>query len=76
MNTDGMDFYLYYGLRAYFTSGKTSAEQKQLNIVDTMTLSRGRHNFKWGVDYRRLHTERSVYTFYSFPLYYSQAQVY
>ncbi|MEK6396929.1 MAG: hypothetical protein V4734_02490, partial [Terriglobus sp.] len=21
---DGMDFYLYYGLRAYFTSGKTS----------------------------------------------------
>lgn len=73
---DGMDFYLYYGLRAYFTSGKTSAEQKQINIVDTMTLSRGRHNFKWGVDYRRLQTDRSVYTFYSFPLYYSQAQVY
>lgn len=73
---DGMDFYLYYGLRAYFTSGMTSAEQKQINVVDTMTFSRGRHNFKWGVDYRRLRTDRSVYSIYSFPIYYSQAQVY
>lgn len=27
-------------------------KQRQYNIVDSMTLTAGRHSFKWGVDYR------------------------
>lgn len=75
-NLDWFDFYLYYGLQAYFTYGRQETSQKQLNIVDTMTMSAGRHTFKWGVDYRRLHTERPNPPVYSFPMYFSASEVY
>ena len=33
---------------------KNSGTQKQWNVIDTVNLSLGRHQFKFGVDYRRL----------------------
>jgi len=47
--------YLVYG--GYFIlleQYEQSSEQKQWNLVDTVGLSLGRHQFKFGVDYRRL----------------------
>jgi len=39
----------------HLSNGATSDnEQRQLSIVDNMTLVYGSHQFKWGVDYRRL----------------------
>jgi hypothetical protein len=46
---------LSYG--GYFPSlsqQKASGAQRQWNMVDTVSLSSGRHQFKFGVDYRRL----------------------
>src|SRR5437762_730071 len=38
---------------------KNSGTQKQWNVIDTVNLSLGRHQFKFGVDYRRLMPFRS-----------------
>jgi hypothetical protein len=35
----------------------SSGEQKQWNVVDTIALSHGRHQFKFGFDFRRLEPE-------------------
>jgi hypothetical protein len=75
-NLDWFDFYLYYGLRASFTYGLKTTSQNQINIVDTMTMALGRHSLKWGVDYRRLHSERPNPPLYSFPLFYSRSEVF
>jgi hypothetical protein len=72
---DWLDFYLYYDLQPYFTYGLKSVGQKQINIVDTMSRSLGRHSLKWGVDYRRLHSERANPPLYSFPMYFSLEEV-
>jgi TonB-dependent receptor-like protein len=35
----------------------SSSRQRQINLVETMTFSIGRHSLKWGIDYRRLATK-------------------
>ena len=36
------------------SQGQTAGAQKQWNLLDNVTVARGRHQFKFGVDYRRL----------------------
>jgi len=36
------------------SQGQSSGAQRQWNLVDTLSYSRGRHQFKFGADYRRL----------------------
>ncbi len=45
---------LYGGYFISLTPQKSSGAQRQWNLVDTVSLSMGRHQFKFGVDYRRL----------------------
>jgi hypothetical protein len=39
---------------SYMTQFQQSSVQRQWNLVDTVSLSMGRHQFKFGADYRRL----------------------
>jgi hypothetical protein len=45
-----------FGLNATLNSGdgKTAQTQRQLNLVDSVSLQQGTHTLKFGVDYRRL----------------------
>ena len=45
---------LYGGYITQLAQLSGPSEQKQWNLVDTVSLSLGRHQFKFGVDYRRL----------------------
>jgi hypothetical protein len=47
-------FLLYGGYSPNFMEDGNPAAQKQWNFVDTASLARGRHQFKFGADYRRL----------------------
>lgn len=62
---------LLYG-RAKLEDSTSSGVQKQWNLVDTLSLSSGRHQLKFGADYRRLMPSASSATpfvgyFYSSP---------
>ncbi len=47
--------YLFYGgYLTFLVQSGQSSEQKQWNLVDTVSLSLGRHQLRFGVDYRRL----------------------
>lgn len=42
------------GSTGYYIGNDATNHQRQLNFVDTVSWAKGRHNFKFGVDYRRL----------------------
>ena len=44
----------YGGYSVSLQQQRQSGAQRQWNLVDAMSLSLGRHQLKWGVDYRRL----------------------
>jgi hypothetical protein len=44
----------FNGYLSSLTEGETSGETKQWNVVDTVSAVSGRHDFKFGVDYRRV----------------------
>jgi len=44
----------YGGYFTFIQQGATLGAQRQWNLVDAVSLSLGRHQFKFGVDYRRL----------------------
>ncbi|MBD0369798.1 MAG: TonB-dependent receptor [Pyrinomonadaceae bacterium] len=53
--TSGFQFILRGGLNSNFGSGKIADNsQTQLNFIDTLSVIRGQHQIKLGVDYRRL----------------------
>jgi outer membrane receptor protein involved in Fe transport len=58
------------GTTDYYVGNDATNHQRQLNFVDTVSWTKGRHNFKFGGDYRRL-TPTNGYRpwdiFYSFP---------
>ncbi len=49
-----------YDLMAYFGPSSQPFSQNQINLVDWLAWSKGRHNFRIGVDYRRLATTEQV----------------
>jgi hypothetical protein len=54
-----LDWYIYIpGYYAYLVGGNSSASQQQWNLRDTVAWARGRHQFKFGIDY--LQTEPEV----------------
>ena len=42
------------GSPGYYVGNDATNHQEQFNLVDSLSWSRGQHNFKFGVDYRRL----------------------
>jgi hypothetical protein len=45
---------IFGAYRAYLENLKEAAEQKQWNVIDTVSMQRGRHALKLGIDWRRL----------------------
>jgi hypothetical protein len=55
-----LTFFLFYGLYPYYLIEPQANTQHQINVVDSLTYNIGRHNFKYGVDYRRLLTSETL----------------
>ncbi|HWB85092.1 MAG TPA: TonB-dependent receptor [Bryobacteraceae bacterium] len=53
----------------------SSSRQRQINVIETMNWSAGRHNLKWGVDYRRLATRSPLPSTYTQVGYSTEAQI-
>src|SRR5208283_4935703 len=47
-----------YGLK-YYTGGVANTLQQQFNATDSMALTSGTHQLKFGLDYRRLNPQQS-----------------
>jgi outer membrane receptor protein involved in Fe transport len=53
-NTSVFSLFFDDGTTDYYVGNDATNHQRQLNFVDTMSWIKGRHNFKFGGDYRRL----------------------
>jgi hypothetical protein len=53
----------------------SNSRQRQINLVETMNFSVGRHSLKWGVDYRRLATKAPLPSTYVQVGYSTEAQI-
>jgi hypothetical protein len=74
-NGSWLTFFLFYGLYPYYLIEPQSNRQRQLNIVDSLTWNVGRHNFKYGVDYRRLITSEELPPLWEVGYYYDEPSV-
>ena len=66
---------LYGGYEVGISQGRSSGVQRQWNFVDTVSLSLGRHQFKFGVDDRRLTPVSIPFSPYEEYLYFSESAV-
>jgi hypothetical protein len=66
LNSDWFIFTLFFETRAHVAYQPQSTNQRQINVVDTFNASLGRHNLKFGVDYRRLVTTETLPATYEF----------
>lgn len=53
----------------------SQSRQRQLNLVETMSYSIGRHNLKWGADYRRIMNHAPLPGLYTQVGYFDQASM-
>jgi len=74
-NLTWLYFRLFFGQLPTFGQNPGSSRQRQMNIVDTTTAALGRHNFKFGVDYRRTATATPLPVNYVQAGYFSEAEV-
>ncbi len=74
-NGDWMTFFLFYGLYPYYLVEPQSNRQRQINVVDSLTQTLGRHTLKYGVDYRRLVTSEGLPPLWEVGFYSSGSQV-
>lgn len=74
-NGDWMTFFLFYGLYPYYLIEPQSNRQRQFNLTDAMTQTIGRHNIKYGVDYRRLVTSEQLPPLWEVTFFYNKQQV-
>ncbi|WP_254064759.1 TonB-dependent receptor [Granulicella sp. S156] len=72
LNSDWFIFTLFFETRAHVAYQPQSTNQRQINVVDTFNASLGRHNLKFGVDYRRLVTTETLPSTYEFGYVYDQ----
>ena len=63
------------GTLSFVSQRQISGVQRQWNFVDTVGLSVGRHQFTFGVDYRRLSPTAAPATPFAQYTYFSQAQI-
>jgi len=74
-NGDWMTFFLFYGLYPYYLLEPQSNLQRQFNVVDSMTQTVGRHNLKYGVDFRRLETSEKLPPLWEVTFFYNAQAV-
>jgi Carboxypeptidase regulatory-like domain/TonB dependent receptor/TonB-dependent Receptor Plug Domain len=65
-NKDWFVFTLFYENIAHVAYEPQSNRQRQINVTDSLTTTFGRHNLKFGVDYRRLVTSQTLPHLYQF----------
>jgi hypothetical protein len=70
-----LTFFLFYGLYPYYLIEPQSNRQRQVNVVDSLTQTIGRHNLKYGVDYRRLVTSEELPPLWEVGYYFDEASV-
>ena len=74
-NGSWLTFFLFYGLYPYYLIEPQSNRQRQINVVDSLTETAGRHSFKYGVDYRRLVSSESLPPLWEVGYYYDEPSV-
>jgi Carboxypeptidase regulatory-like domain len=74
-NGSWLTFFLFYGLYPYYLIEPQSNRQRQINVVDSLTQTVGRHNLKYGVDYRRLVTSEELPPLWEVGYYFDEASV-
>lgn len=67
-------FELDYGKVPYFTLTPRTTTQHQINVVDWMGYTVGRHTLRWGVDYRHLANSEGYPSVYEYPVFTTAAQ--
>jgi hypothetical protein len=70
-----LTFFLFYDLYPYYLLEPQSNRERQVNVVDALTHTLGQHNFKYGVDYRRLVVSEELPPLWEVGFYYSEASV-
>ena len=73
MANSNLFFELYYGKNPYFSLTPRTTAQHQINVVDWMGYTVGRHSLRWGVDYRHLANREGYPSVYEYPLFMSPA---
>jgi len=53
-STNGTFLFILLGVGQYVQGKQGIDEQRQVNLIDNLSLTKGRHQFKFGVDYRWL----------------------
>ncbi len=71
MPNSNLYFELYYGKIPYFTLTPRTTAQHQMNVVDWVGLTLGKHSLRFGVDYRHLANSESYPSVYEFPVFIS-----
>jgi len=70
-----LTFFLFYDLYPYYLLEPQSNRERQINFVDTFSHIIGRHNLKFGVDYRRLVTSEALPSLWEVGFYYDGPSV-
>ncbi len=70
-----MTFFLFYDLYPYYLLEPQSNRERQINAVDTFTYNVGRHNLKFGVDYRRLVVSEALPPLWEVGFFYDENSV-
>ena len=70
-----LTFFLFYGTYPYYLIEPQSNRQRQINAVDSLTQTIGRHSLKYGVDYRRLLTSEELPPLWEVGYYFDEASV-
>ena len=74
-NGDWLTFFLFYGLYPYYLIEPQSNRQRQINVVDSLTQTIGRHNVKYGVDFRRLITSEELPPLWEVAFFYDENSI-
>jgi hypothetical protein len=74
-NGSWLTFFLFYGLYPYYLIEPQANNQHQFNVVDSLTQTIGRHNIKYGVDYRHLYTFEGLPPLWEVGFYFDEPSV-
>lgn len=70
-----LTFFLFYGLYPYYLIEPQANNQHQINVVDSLTQTVGRHNIKYGLDYRHLYTYEGLPPLWEVGFFFDEASV-
>ena len=66
---NGLLWFQIFSLPLYLLGDEGKNRLGQINLVDNFSLQKGSHSAKFGVDYRRLSTQRNPYQYRQLPIF-------